>query len=87
VDLHPTTLFRVGAIVHRDGRVSKQYVCHPASPSGQPDTDDDHVKRDGDDGRNLLASNVDSAGLSSSASEAVPMDSPCLELRIDHWIQ
>jgi hypothetical protein len=37
------------------GGVSKQYACHStASPSSQPDTDDDHIERDGDDGRDLV---------------------------------
>ena len=39
------------------GRVSKQYTCHSTvSPSSQPDADDDHIKRDGDDWRDLVIS-------------------------------
>ena len=33
-------------------------MCRLASPSGPPDADNDHVKRDGDDGRDLLTSNI-----------------------------
>ena len=46
--LRAQTLFR--------GGVRERYICHLGDTSGHPDADDDHVKRDRDDGRDLWAS-------------------------------
>ena len=61
---HPTPSFCAEIAVHHYGRVSERYVCRLASPSGPPDTDNDHVKCDGDDGCDLLTSDIVSEGLS-----------------------
>jgi hypothetical protein len=78
VDLHPTPSFCAETVLH--GRVSERCVSRPGGPSGQPDTDDDHVERYGDDGRDLLINDNVSVGLFSLAGM---MGSPYLEPRID----
>ena len=66
VDLHPAPSFR--AVLH--GRVSERRVSRLVGPSGQPDANDDHVKGDGDDGRDLFISDNVSVGCSSLGSKA-----------------
>lgn len=63
-DLRPPPSFCAGVLVYR--RVSKRLNCRvvSVSPSGHPDADDDHIKRDGNDGRHLAVSKVNSVGLS-----------------------
>jgi len=39
------------------GGGSEWHACRLVGPRGKPDADDDHVKRDGDDGRHLAVSN------------------------------
>ena len=68
VDLHPASSFCAETVVHR--RVSERYMHRLDSSSGQPDADDDHVKGDGDDGRDLLIRDNVSVGLSSLQSKA-----------------
>jgi hypothetical protein len=45
------------------GRMSQVRMHQVVRPISQPNTDDDHVKRDGDDGHDLIVSNDVSVGL------------------------
>ena len=51
MDLHSAPSFRAETVVRGGG--PERYACRLVGPRGQPDADDDHVKRDGDDGRHL----------------------------------
>ena len=54
VDLHrPPSCAQAG--LHR--HASMRCVCHLGGTSGQPDANDDHVKRDRDDGGDLSIRN------------------------------
>ena len=54
LDLHSAPSFHAEAVVR--GGDSERYTCRLVGPSGQPDTDNNHIKRDGDDGRDLVVS-------------------------------
>ena len=54
-NLHPTPSFCTQIVVCR--HASKRYTCRAVSPSSKADTDDNHIKRDADDGRDLVISN------------------------------
>ena len=64
VDLRPGPSLCAQIVVH--GRNSEWYISG-LDPIGQPDTNDDHVKSDGDDRRDLLIGDNVLVGCSSLA--------------------
>lgn len=67
MDLHSVPAFCADAVLREC--VSEWYTSYLVSPTDHRDTDNNHVKRDRDDGRDLVVSSNVSAALSSSRSD------------------